>query len=63
MIRTSLKIRKPLVSVDWLCQHKGATNLVVLNATMPKVSSKTIKEKETLLTTNNNDSIKLFEKQ
>ncbi|WP_347175309.1 sulfurtransferase [Polaribacter uvawellassae] len=33
-----LQIEKPLVSVNWLYQHKDATNLVVLDGTIPKVS-------------------------
>ncbi len=49
MMRTSLKIKEPLVSVDWLCRHKDATNLVVLNGTMSKVSSK--KERSFIETT------------
>ena len=36
----SLQIDTPLVSVNWLFQHKEATNLVVLNATLPKVTVK-----------------------
>ena len=35
-----LKIMKPLVSVNWLHQHFEATNLIVLDATLPKVTSK-----------------------
>lgn len=34
-----LQIDKPLVSVNWLCQHLDATNLVVLNGTLPKVTA------------------------
>lgn len=33
-----LQIEKPLVSVNWLHQHIDATNLVVLDGTIPKVS-------------------------
>lgn len=33
-------IPKPLVSVNWLCQHIDARNLVVLNGTIPKVTAK-----------------------
>ncbi|WKD86458.1 3-mercaptopyruvate sulfurtransferase [Polaribacter huanghezhanensis] len=33
-----LQIEKPLVSVNWLYQHKDATNLIVLEGTIPKVS-------------------------
>ena len=33
-----LQIEKPLVSVNWLYQHKDATNLIVLDGTIPKVS-------------------------
>ena len=40
----SLQIEKPLVSVNWLYQHIDAANLVVLNATLPKVTSKSITE-------------------
>lgn len=39
MKNTLLKINKPLVSVNWLYQHIDATNLVVLNATLPKVTA------------------------
>lgn len=35
-----LKINKPLVSVNWLHQNMNATNLVVLNGTLPKVTLK-----------------------
>ena len=34
----SLKINKPLVSVNWLHQNIEATNLIVLNGTLPKVT-------------------------
>lgn len=34
-----LQIDKPLVSVNWLCENLNATNLVVLNATLPKVTA------------------------
>jgi thiosulfate/3-mercaptopyruvate sulfurtransferase len=44
----SLKINKPLVSVNWLHQNIEATNLVVLNGTLPKVAAKkTIQKSET----------------
>jgi len=33
-----LQIEKPLVSVNWLYQHKDATNLIVLDGTIPKVT-------------------------
>ena len=33
-----LQIEKPLVSVNWLYQHKDATNLIVLDGSIPKVS-------------------------
>jgi thiosulfate/3-mercaptopyruvate sulfurtransferase len=36
----SLKINKPLVSVNWLHQNIEATNLIVLNGTLPKVTAK-----------------------
>mgnify|MGYP003385744058 FL=1 len=38
-MKNELKINKPLVSVNWLCQHKDATNLLVLDATIKKVTS------------------------
>ncbi len=42
-----VKIKSPLVSVNWLCQHIDATNLIVLNGTLPKVSpQKTIQQLE-----------------
>ncbi|WP_439133023.1 sulfurtransferase [Polaribacter sp.] len=34
----SLKIEKPLVSVDWLHQHFNENNLIILDATLPKVT-------------------------
>jgi thiosulfate/3-mercaptopyruvate sulfurtransferase len=34
----SLKINKPLISVNWLHQNIEATNLIVLNGTLPKVT-------------------------
>lgn len=34
-----LKIEKPLVSVNWLYQNKDAANLIVLDGTIPKVTS------------------------
>ena len=37
---SSLKINKPLVSVNWLHQNIEATNLIVLNGTLPKVTLK-----------------------
>ena len=44
---TLLKIEKPLVSVNWLYQHKDATNLIVLDGTIPKVTlSKSINDLE-----------------
>jgi thiosulfate/3-mercaptopyruvate sulfurtransferase len=33
-----LQIEKPLVSVNWLYQHKDATNLIVLDGTISKVT-------------------------
>ena len=33
-----LQIEKPLVSVNWLYQHKDAINLIILDATIPKVT-------------------------
>ncbi len=38
-----LQIEKPLVSVNWLYQHKDATNLIVLEGTIPKVSQENMK--------------------
>lgn len=35
---TLLQIKKPLVSVNWLYQHKDATNLIVLDGTISKVT-------------------------
>ncbi|MBL4644191.1 MAG: sulfurtransferase [Flavobacteriaceae bacterium] len=35
-----VKIKSPLVSVNWLCQNIDATNLIVLNGTLPKVTAK-----------------------
>ncbi|QCX39525.1 sulfurtransferase [Aureibaculum algae] len=34
---TPLKLNKPLVSVEWLFENKSAPNLVILDATLPKV--------------------------
>ncbi|WP_117883366.1 sulfurtransferase [Aureibaculum luteum] len=34
---TPLKINKPLVSVEWLYENKSAPNLIILDATLPKV--------------------------
>lgn len=39
-----VKIEKPLVSVSWLFQNKEATNLIILNGTLPKVSTKKSKQ-------------------
>ena len=39
MKNTLLKINKPLVSVNWLYQQIDATNLVVLNTTLLKVTA------------------------
>ena len=36
----SLKIDKPIVSTDWLLQHLNDDNLIILDATMPKVTAK-----------------------
>jgi len=38
-MKNELKINKPLVSVNWLYQHKDATNSLVLDATIKKVTS------------------------
>lgn len=38
-MKSELKIDKPLVTVNWLHQHKDATNLLVLDATIKKVTS------------------------
>lgn len=35
-----LQIDKPLVTVNWLYQHKDATNLIILDGTIPKVTLK-----------------------
>ena len=35
----NLIIKEPLVSVDWLTNNMEAENLVILDATMPKVTS------------------------
>ena len=32
-----IQIKNPIVSVDWLQEHLHATNLVVLNGTIPRV--------------------------
>jgi thiosulfate/3-mercaptopyruvate sulfurtransferase len=34
-----LKITSPLVSVDWLQKHFNASNLIILDATLPKVTA------------------------
>jgi thiosulfate/3-mercaptopyruvate sulfurtransferase len=41
-MNTLLQIEKPLVSVNWLYQHKDATNLIILEGTIPKVSQSKI---------------------
>ena len=43
----SLKINKPLVSVDWLHRNFGNENLIILDCTIPKVTgaSKKVEEK------------------
>ena len=33
----NLQISNPIVSTDWLHEHLHATNLVILNGTIPKV--------------------------
>lgn len=38
----SLKITHPLVSVDWLKDNLDTKNLIVLDCTIPKVTSDTI---------------------
>jgi len=51
-MNTFLKIKSPLVSVNWLFAHKDAPNLIILDATIEKVTrtfSKTKPEKEQLL--------------
>ena len=40
MMEKKVKIKSPLVSVNWLCQNIDATNLIVLNGTLPKVTAK-----------------------
>ncbi len=42
----SLKITKPLVTVDWLYKHLNDTNLIVLDCTIPKVTDVAITDKE-----------------
>ena len=37
----SLKIHTPLVSVDWLFSNLENEHLIILDATIPKVTSKT----------------------
>jgi thiosulfate/3-mercaptopyruvate sulfurtransferase len=39
-----IKITSPLVSVNWLQQHLDATNLIVLDATLPKVTAQKSKK-------------------
>lgn len=39
---TKLKITKPLVSVDWLFENFDAPNLVILDATIPKVGQSAV---------------------
>lgn len=47
MMNKTVKIKSPLVSVNWLCQNIDATNLIVLNGTLPKVTvKKTIQKLE-----------------
>lgn len=36
----TLKINKPLVSVDWLQSNLGSKNLIILDCTIPKVTAK-----------------------
>lgn len=38
----SLKIEVPLVSVDWLFEHRNYENLVILDASFPKVTTKKV---------------------
>ncbi len=40
MMEKIVKIKSPLVSVNWLRQNIDATNLIVLNGTLPKVTAK-----------------------
>ena len=42
---TPLKINKPLVSVLWLFENKSAPNLVILDATLPKVGQQSASNK------------------
>ena len=44
-MNTFIKIEKPLVSVSWLFQNIDASNLIVLNGTIPKVSLKKYESK------------------
>jgi thiosulfate/3-mercaptopyruvate sulfurtransferase len=43
----TLKINTPLVSVDWLQHHLGDKNLVILDATIPKVTLKSSEQNKT----------------
>ena len=54
----SLQINKPLVSVNWLYQHLDATNLVVLNGTLPKVA---LKENQSILVDNQIPNTRFFD--
>ncbi len=40
----NLNFNSPLVSVSWLHDHLGVPNLIILDATMDKVSDQTSKE-------------------
>ena len=40
------KFHKPIVSVDWLNENLKATNLVILNASIPKVSETNVADNE-----------------
>jgi len=42
----SLKIDKPLVSVDWLNAHLDLEQLIILDCTIPKVSLNTLISEE-----------------
>ncbi|MEM6719661.1 MAG: hypothetical protein AAF611_10120 [Bacteroidota bacterium] len=41
-----IQLNKPIVSVDWLQERLHATNLVILNGTIPKIAGDT-SQKET----------------
>lgn len=59
-----IQLSNPIVSVDWLQEHLHATNLIVLNGTIPKVVSPNYKgETKEIPTTRFFDIKKVFSKQ